>query len=247
MRSFISLHPIWFSTGVMAGRLLLIIGLALGTTALGFGGEWQGTFVNAAVTVAALGLTAWLGWWRETGLTTIRPSAWWPLIGPAVVVASYLPYGVDPARRDLLPFLLGITLVGVNEELFYRGVVQHALTPLGRWRCCLLVGALFGAGHVSRHFLQGASAVDTSLLVVETAVFGFAYAAVRYRTSALLPLIVLHAAEDIMLILNSERVPIVHTVAVTCALAAWGGVVLARRERPRDRRSAGETEAGAVT
>ncbi|MCG5219376.1 CPBP family intramembrane glutamic endopeptidase [Streptosporangium sp. KLBMP 9127] len=231
LRLFVVLHPVWFATGLMVARLLLIVGLAMGTTAVGFGGEWQGTFVNAVITLVALGLTAWLGWWRETGLTVIRPLAWWPVIGLAVSAASYLPYGIDPARRDLLPFLVGIALVGVNEELFYRGVAQHAMTPLGRWRCCLLVGALFGVGHVSRYILTGGSPVDTVLLVAETAVFGFAYAAVRYRSGALLPLIVLHAAEDTVLLLNHEHVPLLHEVLMTVALAAWGCVVLAGRRR----------------
>lgn len=211
----------------MVLRLLLIIVVAMGTTQLGFGGEWQGTLVNAVVTAAALGLTAWLGWWKESGLTVGRVKVWWPLIVLLVSALSYLPYGIDPAKRVLVPFLLGILLVGLNEELFYRGVIQHAVSSLGRWRSCIVVAILFGFGHISRLILSDVSVVDTILLMVETGVFGFAYAAVRYRIVALWPLILLHAAEDIVLLLNRDRVSVLHEVLMAAVLLAWGCWVLA--------------------
>lgn len=220
-------HPISFATAVTLARLSLVVGLASGTTALGLRGEWQGTLVNAICALAALGLTGWLGWWRPSTLAVLRPRCWWPLAGLLLGVVAYLPFGVDPARRPLLPFLLGMLLVGLNEELFYRGVVQHALTTLGRWRCCLLAGVLFGGGHVSRAMIAGASLEDTGLLVLETAGFGFAYAAVRSRVGALWPLVLLHAAVDTVLLLNAGSPPVAYRAIEWLTLICWGALLLA--------------------
>lgn len=86
---------------------------------------------------------------------------------------------------------------------------------------------LFGFGHISRLVLSNVSVVDTVLLMIETGVFGFAYAAVRYRIVALWPLILLHAAEDVVLLLNRARVPVLHEILMAVVLLAWGCWVLA--------------------
>ena len=55
----------------------------------------------------------------------------------------------------ILTFLLNMILVGVAEELVFRGIIAQTLLErygtarAGAWKACLVSGALFGAAHLS--------------------------------------------------------------------------------------------------
>ena len=71
--------------------------------------------------------------------------------------------------------------LGLNEELLYRGVVQHATNTLGAVRSVAWVGLLFGLQHAGTGIFFGRSLYDAGSMVVSSSASGAAYAAVRLR------------------------------------------------------------------
>ena len=81
----------------------------------------------------ALGLLAWVGWWREAGFN--RPSQWrnlrllwYPLLVSTLAFVSGL-FVSGPA--SLVSALLVVLVATFGEELVYRGIVWRAMVPTG--------------------------------------------------------------------------------------------------------------------
>ena len=89
----------------------------------------------------------------------------------------------------ILTFILNMILVGVAEELVFRGIIAQTLLErygtarAGVWKACLVSGVLFGAAHLS------------NLLGSEP--FGVMLAAIYFRTGNLWVTVFLHSAMDI--------------------------------------------------
>lgn len=121
----------------------------------------------------------------------------WPLLVPLVLVAvSYGLAGIAGTTGQLVGSAVSLALVGVNEELYSRGVSLEIARPLGdRW-AAVLVAVMFGVGHVQNYLLFGKPLDDTVFQVVTAATYGFCLAGVRLRTTALWPLMAVHALDD---------------------------------------------------
>ncbi len=143
----------------------------------------------------ALGLLAWMGWWREAGLN--RPSRWrnlrllwFPLLVSAITLTSGI-FVSGPA--SLVSALLIVLIATVGEELVYRGVVWRALAPAGPIGAMVLTSLLSGVLVLGRTATEGPwpEAVRVTALAV---CGGFTYAALRWRTTSLWPVILVHTA-----------------------------------------------------
>ncbi len=82
--------------------------------------------------------------------------------------------------------------LGLNEELLYRGVIQHATNTLGAGRSAIWVALLFGLQHAGTGIFFGHSLYDTGTQVISNTSFRAAYAAVRLRIGTIWPLAFLH-------------------------------------------------------
>lgn len=101
----------------------------------------------------------------------------------------------------ILFYLVSMTLVGVAEEMLFRGVIAQTLLEhygtgrAGVWKACLLSGLLFGAAHLTN--LMSSAPFGVLMQVVFAASLGTLYAAIYFRTGNLWVTVVLHAGTDI--------------------------------------------------
>jgi len=121
--------------------------------------NWQGKILALAATLIIAALPAF--GWRRSGLTLVQaagslksaiPVA---LVYMAFFVALAVAFPSSPASADTIAFQL--TMPGLEEEAFYRGILLFALDRafLGRWRFlgvdwgwgALLSCVMFGLAH----------------------------------------------------------------------------------------------------
>jgi len=185
------------------------------------------TLVVAAAVVnlaAALVLDAFTGWdslyRRLAGVLVLAAMAvtvaaatrfpfTWPVrSGPLLVlpaVLAVLPFfaGVQAVETTVLTaILIGEAATGVFEELWFRGLTLSALGDWSPMRATMTVSALFGLSHLA-NIAYGADPAVTAAQVVGAFTFGVGYAALRLRTIALWPLMILHALTDISLAIGN--------------------------------------------
>jgi hypothetical protein len=93
--------------------------------------------------------------------------------------------------------VVGVPLVALNEELFFRGVLFDLLGPLGWRRAVLWSSVAFGASHIV-NLVAGAFPPFVLMQVAATTAGGVALAAIRIRTGSLWPVIAVHAVIDLV-------------------------------------------------
>ncbi len=164
--------------------------------------NWQGKLLALAATLAIAGLPAF--GWRRVGLTLAQAPgslrAALPVLalycGFFVVIALVFPG--DPASGEDVAFQL--TLPGLEEEPFYRGILLFALDRAfaGRVRFlgvdwgwgAVLSCVLFGMTHAFG-FSNGAFSLDPMIMAL-TALPAFIGVWLRLRTGSLLLPVVMH-------------------------------------------------------
>ncbi|MDQ4126605.1 MAG: CPBP family intramembrane metalloprotease [Actinomycetota bacterium] len=153
------------------------------------------TLFWALAILLALGLLAWMGWWREAGFN--RPSRWRNLRllwFPLLVGALTLSGGAfTSGAASLVSAFLVVLVATVGEEIFFRGVVWRTLTPMGPISAMILTSLFTGVLVLSRTATDGPwpEAVRLTALAV---CGGFTYAALRWRTTSIWPGILVHTA-----------------------------------------------------
>lgn len=193
---------------LVAAGLVLLNDVAL-TNAYGrlpnlLGGDWnwQGKLLALAATLAIASLPAF--GWRASGLTVRQaPGDLRPVLAVcaayvAVFVALALAFPSEPASGETIAFQL--TLPGLEEEPFYRGVLLLALGRafVGRWRFlgvdwswgAVLSCVLFGLAHAFG-FSKGAFHFD-ALTMLLTAGPSLIAVWLALRTRSVLAPILLH-------------------------------------------------------
>ncbi|MFC4453465.1 CPBP family intramembrane glutamic endopeptidase [Deinococcus sonorensis] len=195
--------------------------------------------INAVV--AGVLLTR-LGWWRAAGFTRVgRPGDLWLLalpvallVGPAVLVGVDLP----PLGRALTLTLITL-LIAFQEEAIFRGVLLHALTPLGTRKAVLGSAALFGAIHINS-LLVGRDPAFVAVQVVASLLGGVGFAALRLRLGSIWPLILLHALNDFVQFSAAGGLAVEHAsvmllvakLSISLLIAVYGLRLLRAGTRP---------------
>jgi membrane protease YdiL (CAAX protease family) len=137
--------------------------------------------------------------WRAVaagGPSTWRSTGW--LVAPAVVALVPLAWGWSPDPSTLLALVVGYAATGVYEELWFRGLALRAALPLGPGRAATLTAVVFGVVHLG-NVMFGQNVAVTAAQAVGATCFGFGYAVLRLRTSALWVLAGTHAVFDLLL------------------------------------------------
>ncbi len=158
--------------------------------------------VGLSVVFAAIVIT-WLGWWKRVLFEKKRLLRWAWVI-PAVMVLSILvitSYShLSTVSPTLVLTLLGsVLLIGIGEELMYRGITLEAMRSVGNsteLKAALWAAVIFGGSHVSNIFTEGSSAFLQAAIVTVTALFF--YVALRVSGTLLVPIII-HAGWDFSL------------------------------------------------
>jgi len=149
----------------------------------------------ALAILLALGVLVWAGWWREAGFN--RPSRWRNLrllLFPLLVVALTLSSGAFiPSPAPLASAFLAVLVATFGEEIIFRGLVWRALAPAGPVRAMILTSLLSGLLILGRTATDGPWP-EAARLTVLTICSGFTYGALRWRTTSIWPVILIHTA-----------------------------------------------------
>lgn len=98
-----------------------------------------------------------------------------------------------PEIAFLAPALLGALLAAFGEEVVLRGIMWQALVPKGLMRAVVATSLLSGALYFARGTLAGPWP-EALLLTLPVVCASFTYAALRWRTASIWPVILLHFA-----------------------------------------------------
>jgi uncharacterized protein len=152
--------------------------------------------------LAALFLLALVVWqqWRDVGLNKLASwrsllLTWLPMLYIVVGLAFAVVFGLPPLGV-LLWILFNTFLVGLSEELIFRGVLLQAFRrAVSIWPAVWLTTLAFGAIHVLNVFMTG----DLRGALIQSAaaaLSGLLFIALRLRTGSLWPGIVVHGLWD---------------------------------------------------
>jgi membrane protease YdiL (CAAX protease family) len=238
-----------FALGIFtieAGTLIAIRGIV----AAGGSRWWQYLMPFALVLVPGLFIAVVLTrlhWWRRVGFTPVREWRALHLVIPlllvlALPVAGLWARGVMATTALVLVLQVGFVLIDIfMEEVTYRGVVLEALAEFGPVLRVALAAILFGFSHLDNLFLPGADELGVAYQIFEAALVGVLFGAVRLRMNTIWPVMAVHAAYDLMLVLAfGHAFPVAPTVpgfvvdtVVNLSLAVVGFSLL--RARPAAR------------
>lgn len=145
------------------------------------------------VALLAVSLLVWLGWWRAAGL------GWPPRWRKAYLLAFPLLFGVLALSGDVrvpgawlsLATLLTVLIATFGEEALFRGLMLRALTPSGLLKAVVVTSLLAGMLRFGASTLTGPWPEAIQAMVLATC-GGFTYAALRWRTASIWPVLLLH-------------------------------------------------------
>ncbi|WP_433469440.1 lysostaphin resistance A-like protein [Spirillospora sp. CA-128828] len=188
--------------------LLLVAKVLLPPLAPGWFPDLGAAVVNM-VCFGAVMLLLWRwGRLRESGVAALGVARRWWLAAPLLIVAcSYALAGLAGSTTVVVSSLVSLMWVGINEEVYSRGLVQQALTPLGPIRAAIWVGVLFGVGHIQNYLFFGQSLGDTLWQVLSAGLFGFCCAALRFAIGSVWPMVFVHGLDDFMQIRSPGAAP----------------------------------------
>jgi len=147
-----------------------------------------------------LAFTLWQGRPGDTGLRPIQTPgtlrlAWLPLLYVAAALGFTAIAGLPPATV-IFWVLLNAMIVGFSEELMFRGVILRSLRArLAIWPAVIVTSLLFGSVH-SLNILTTGEVAQSLIQSVGAALTGLMFMALRLRTGALWPAMVLHGLWD---------------------------------------------------
>lgn len=197
--------PAWLAVAAMLvaiNDVLLTSGYGLLPDAIGGEWNWQGKLLALAATLAMAGLAGF--GWRRCGFTLVQASGSLRAAMPAALLyagffaAIALAFPGDAGDTETL--LFQSTLPGLEEELFYRGLLLFALDQAftGRTRLlgvdrgwgAVLSCLLFGLAHAFSFAADGFS--FDAITMALTAVPALLGIWMRLRTGSLLLPVLLH-------------------------------------------------------
>ena len=164
--------------------------------------NWQGKFLALIATLALAALPAF--GWRRVGIRLTQAPGSLKAALPVLLLycgffaALALAFPSEPESREEIAFQL--TMPGLEEELFYRGILLFALDRAfaGRWRFlgvdwgwgAVLSSMLFGLTHAFG-YAEGGFTFDPVYMAL-TALPSFIAVWLRLRTGSLLLPVVIH-------------------------------------------------------
>jgi uncharacterized protein len=177
--------------------LLLLFGFGLPQFSPSWFPDLRATLVNLGALLVPLSVVVAFSWWRQAGLALPRPDrSWWTPLPLLAFALSFAAGGLSGSPVQFFSSAILFLALGLNEELLYRGVIQHATNTLGAARSVVWVALLFGLQHVGTGIFFGHSPYDTGAMVISATSSGAAYAAVRLRIGTIWPLAFLHGLEN---------------------------------------------------
>lgn len=163
---------------------------------------------------SGLWFARWSGWrrdvWTQRPVTAEPPRRRWMLAIPVLLLVGPVLgfFDVPWSERSLglvLLLAVGCLLVGLGEELFYRGILRVSLrSHHGELVTLLVTSALFGLSHSLGSMIDGIPASIIAFQVGATAFDGALFYAAFRATGRLWVPVLIHALTDFSLYLRSD-------------------------------------------
>lgn len=205
------------SVAVFAGYFVFV-GLTSGTS-LGHGQMQKdlahyaaSLWPQAALAFTALGIVFLAGWMRPARITTSVQLSGLIWLAPTLCLLAILlafaftsgngSFVLDPetAWKACLLFLL----VGVFEEILFRGILMHGLTQrFGPVIALFASSGIFGTMHFV-NWIEGQPLDGTAQQVLHASASGLLYGAIVLRTGSIWPAVFLHAIWDASIAFSAE-------------------------------------------
>ncbi|MFB2580519.1 lysostaphin resistance A-like protein [Herbiconiux sp. P15] len=153
------------------------------------------------------------GWgrdvWRTPAAFGTQPRRWWMLAIPVLVIAQAVtvlvlaPWG-ERTVALVVVVALGTAMVGIGEELYFRGILRTSLRAHhGETLTLLVTSLLFGVGHSVASLALGLQPAFIAFQVGVTALDGVVLYGVLRATGRLWIAIALHALTDFSLYISA--------------------------------------------
>lgn len=158
-----------------------------------------------AAAVFLLGAISYLKWWprvRGKGPDNLRDLRllWLPALVLFLLLLILLFTGL-PTGTVLMFIIINTLLVGISEELMFRGILFHgASSSFGIWRAVWITAVLFGLVHALNGFITGNFAAG-AVQAFFAGMFGVWTVALRARLDTIIPVIIIHWLWDCLLFL----------------------------------------------
>ncbi len=161
----------------------------------------KGVVIPVAIALAVFAIvTTIFGWWKPV-MRDRRRAGGWPIALPIIAVVIMLvvvDYGNLPKldTNFLLLVVIGTILVGISEELMYRGLVVVSFrSSMREGHVWLWSSVAFGLLHLSNVVL-GQDLMPTLQQVALTTVIGSVMYIARRTTGSIIMAMVIHALWD---------------------------------------------------
>lgn len=163
--------------------------------------------VLAAVIFLPLAIT-YLKWWVRVGwkgpgnLQDLRL-----LVPPALsllILLLIVPFADLPPERTLMLVIINTLMVGISEELMFRGVLFYGTSSsFGIWRAVWITAIIFGSVHTLNSLITG-NLLASEVQALFAGTFGVWAAALRVRLGTIIPVIVIHWLWDCLVFLTGS-------------------------------------------
>lgn len=157
-------------------------------------------------TIALIAVSALNGWLMPAMTPAVRNAEPWMWVVPGAILLGIIVrlskakwQGFSP--RGILYLLVGISLVGISEELLTRGLVVHFFTQSGIPQYAIMLGSsvLFGLLHGMNYF-NGQDRKTTISQMIFTSIMGMALYTSLIVSGTLWVPIALHMLFDVSLL-----------------------------------------------
>ncbi|WP_371224578.1 CPBP family intramembrane glutamic endopeptidase [Roseovarius sp. 2305UL8-3] len=223
LRDWLTARPLTTALLMLVGYFLAFVVPTLSSdTSMGHNADRHADTVDLSQTpfelvlvLSLIGIIIWLGWTKQTRLTT-RP-AWggvWFVLIPVLFMGALFSLEVFGTIEQsvtvsfpasFIVSLLALTLlVGIFEETLFRGVVLFGFeVTWGPLAAIAASSILFGAMHYV-NWIGGQDFDETTTQVVSAGLSGILYGALALRTRSIWPGAFLHCVWDSMVTLNAR-------------------------------------------
>ncbi|KNZ41226.1 CPBP family intramembrane glutamic endopeptidase [Acetobacterium bakii] len=126
-----------------------------------------------------------------------------------LLVAEILPFmnGLDTSISFLTVILLLLftVFVGINEELFFRGLIFKVFSAKGVKYAVIASSVIFGIGHAATA-LSGSDPIYVVILIIFAGLFGLVCAEIVVVTKSIVPVIIWHGLHDFIANITMETI-----------------------------------------
>ena len=191
-----------------------------------------------AVSAALLLIVRLLGIRKELGMTRWlqngRKLLW---LLPMWVLATGNLWGGIGVRYEPINTLMAVLsfmLVGVAEEIIFRGFLFNGMKRTGSLTAAVIVSAItFGMGHIV-NLLTGHATGETLVQIVFAVAWGFLFTFAYLKGGSLLPCIAIHSLIDVFSVFARDN-EVAHWIVIiaTVAVALVYCLFLAKQPTPK--------------